>query len=122
MRILVTGSAGFINGYVVDELLRAGHHVVGIDNYSKYGPVKKSYDDNPRYAPEAYDFVYEALAHAARRLGRARADAPPSPSPTPGGGQGGGVRAHFGRLEEVVQATGASGSSLARIAAMLDSR
>jgi uncharacterized repeat protein (TIGR04138 family) len=29
---------------------------------------------DPRYAPEAYDFVYEALAHAARRLGRARAD------------------------------------------------
>ena len=49
MRILVTGSAGFINGYVVDELLRAGHDVVGIDNFSKYGPVKKSYDDNPHY-------------------------------------------------------------------------
>jgi nucleoside-diphosphate-sugar epimerase len=49
VRILVTGSAGFINGYVVDELLRAGHNVVGIDNFSKYGPVKKSYDDHPRY-------------------------------------------------------------------------
>ena len=49
MRILVMGSAGFINGYVVDELLRAGHDVVGIDNFSKYGPVKKSYDDNPHY-------------------------------------------------------------------------
>ncbi|OSC39394.1 NAD-dependent epimerase/dehydratase family protein [Mycobacterium decipiens] len=49
MKILVTGSAGFINGYVVDELLRAGHDVVGIDNYSKYGKVKKSYDDHPRY-------------------------------------------------------------------------
>ncbi|MCV7098950.1 NAD-dependent epimerase/dehydratase family protein [Mycobacterium palustre] len=49
MRVLVTGSAGFINGYVVEELLRAGHEVVGIDNYSKYGRVKKSYDDHPRY-------------------------------------------------------------------------
>ncbi|OOK77303.1 NAD dependent epimerase/dehydratase family protein [Mycobacterium kansasii] len=49
MKILVTGSAGFINGYVVEELLRAGHDVVGIDNYSKYGPVSKSYDDHPRY-------------------------------------------------------------------------
>jgi UDP-glucose 4-epimerase len=49
MKILVTGSAGFINGYVVAELLERGHEVVGIDNYSKYGPVEKSYDRHPRY-------------------------------------------------------------------------
>lgn len=49
MKILVTGSAGFICGYVVEELLSHGHFVVGIDNYSKYGKVKKSYDDNPNY-------------------------------------------------------------------------
>lgn len=49
MKILVTGSAGFINGYVVEELLNAGHEVVGIDNYSKYGPIEKSYDKHPRY-------------------------------------------------------------------------
>lgn len=49
MKILVTGSAGFICGYLVEELLRAGHEVVGVDNFSKYGPVKKSYDGHPRY-------------------------------------------------------------------------
>jgi UDP-glucose 4-epimerase len=49
MRVLVTGSAGFINGYLVEELLNSGHHVVGIDNYSKYGELKKSYDDHPNY-------------------------------------------------------------------------
>ena len=49
MRILVTGSAGFICGYLVEELLNAGHEVVGIDNFSKYGPVKKSYDNHPNY-------------------------------------------------------------------------
>lgn len=48
-RILVTGSAGFIGGYVVQELLDAGWHVVGLDNYSKYGRVEKSYDSHPRY-------------------------------------------------------------------------
>ena len=48
-RILITGSAGFIGGYVVEELLRRGHEVVGVDNYSKYGRVAKSYDDNPAY-------------------------------------------------------------------------
>ncbi len=49
MKILVTGSAGFINGYLVQELLDEGHDVVGIDNYSKYGKVEKSYDRHPRY-------------------------------------------------------------------------
>ncbi len=48
-KILVTGSAGFIGGYVVEELLQNGWHVVGIDNYSKYGEVKKSYDNHPNY-------------------------------------------------------------------------
>ena len=49
MKIMVTGSAGFVAGYLVDELLRAGHDVVGIDNYSKYGPIQKSYDNDPHY-------------------------------------------------------------------------
>ncbi len=49
MKVLVSGSAGFIGGYVVEELLNRGHEVVGIDNYSKYGKVVKSYDDNPNY-------------------------------------------------------------------------
>jgi nucleoside-diphosphate-sugar epimerase len=47
--VFITGSAGFIGGYVVKELLDRGHHVVGLDNYSKYGPVKRSYDDHPHY-------------------------------------------------------------------------
>ena len=48
-KVLITGSAGFIGGYVVEELLRRGHQVVGVDNFSKYGPVSHSYDDNPDY-------------------------------------------------------------------------
>jgi len=48
-RVLVTGSAGFIGGYVVEELLQRGYEVVGVDNESKYGPVARSYDDHPRY-------------------------------------------------------------------------
>lgn len=48
-KVLVSGSSGFIGGYVVEELLRRGHDVVGIDNFSKYGKVAKSYDDHPQY-------------------------------------------------------------------------
>ena len=49
MNILVTGSAGFICGYLVEELLKNGHTVYGIDNFSKYGKVEKSYDNDPNY-------------------------------------------------------------------------
>jgi UDP-glucose 4-epimerase len=48
-RVLVTGSAGFIGGYVVEELLSRGYEVVGLDNESKYGHVSRSFDANPAY-------------------------------------------------------------------------
>jgi UDP-glucose 4-epimerase len=48
-RALVTGSSGFIGGYVVEELLRRDYTVVGVDNHSKYGHVVKSYDRDPNY-------------------------------------------------------------------------
>ena len=47
--VLVSGSAGFIGGYLVRELLERGYDVTGIDNLSKYGRVAKSYDDHPSY-------------------------------------------------------------------------
>ena len=49
MRVLVSGASGFIGGYVVEELLARGHSVVGVDNFSKYGKVAKSFDDHPDY-------------------------------------------------------------------------
>jgi len=49
LKALVTGSSGFIAGYLVEELLGAGYEVVGLDNHSKYGEVEKSYSSHPRY-------------------------------------------------------------------------
>ena len=49
MTILVTGAAGFIGANVCRALQARGDSVVGIDNYSKYGPVRHSYDDRERY-------------------------------------------------------------------------
>jgi UDP-glucose 4-epimerase len=49
MNILVTGSKGFIAGYLIEELLNKGYNVIGIDNLSKYGDIIKSYDNNKNY-------------------------------------------------------------------------
>jgi nucleoside-diphosphate-sugar epimerase len=49
LTVFVTGSAGFIAGYLVEELLDQRHTVIGVDNFSKYGPVEKSYSKHPRY-------------------------------------------------------------------------
>jgi UDP-glucose 4-epimerase len=49
VKIVVTGSQGFIGGYLVQELLSQGHNVVGVDNYSKYGYLDKSYDNHPNF-------------------------------------------------------------------------
>ncbi len=48
-KVLVTGSAGFIGGYIVEELLNQGYAVVGLDNLSKYGRVGRSFDENPNF-------------------------------------------------------------------------
>ena len=49
VRILVTGAAGFIAGYLVEELLGAGHEVVGLDNFSQVRARRAAYDTHPRY-------------------------------------------------------------------------
>ena len=47
--VVVTGSQGFIGGYLVRELLDQGYKVIGVDNYSKYGRVKRNHDTHPLF-------------------------------------------------------------------------
>ena len=46
---LVTGSQGFIGSYVCAELLGRGYSVVGVDDYSKYGPLARPHDSHPSF-------------------------------------------------------------------------
>ena len=49
MKVLVTGSEGFIGGYIVKELINKGYEVVGIDNLSKYGKLVRSFSEDKNY-------------------------------------------------------------------------
>lgn len=49
-KVLVTGSAGFIGGYLVEELINQGYSVIGLDNLSKYGRVTRSFDNSSNYS------------------------------------------------------------------------
>lgn len=49
IKVLITGSQGFIGSYICDELLRNGYDVVGADNYSKYGKLTRGHDNHPNF-------------------------------------------------------------------------
>ena len=48
-KILITGSQGFIGSYLCAEFLERGYQVVGIDNFSKYGPITRAHDSHPNF-------------------------------------------------------------------------
>ena len=49
-KVIITGSQGFIGSYLCAEFLERGYKVVGIDNYSKYGLVKRTHDGHPNFS------------------------------------------------------------------------
>lgn len=48
-KVLLTGSEGFIGGYLVKELIKKGYYVVGIDNLSKYGTIIRNHSESKNY-------------------------------------------------------------------------
>ena len=67
MKVLMTGSAGFIAGYLVQELLDLGHSVVGVDNFSKYGPMWPANLGHPAYLFTQGDATNVELLHELMR-------------------------------------------------------
>lgn len=61
MKILLTGSQGFIGTYICNELLSNGHKVVGIDNFSKYGKLKRPQDKNKDFKLYEMDVLDKAF-------------------------------------------------------------
>ena len=53
MKILVTGTAGFIGFHVASRLLQRGDEVVGLDNINDYYDVKLKNDRLRQYGIEA---------------------------------------------------------------------
>ena len=60
MRILVTGTAGFIGFHLARRLLANGHQVLGVDNFSPYYDVTLKEDRN-RVLETSTDFRVERL-------------------------------------------------------------
>ena len=49
MKVLITGSQGFVGTYLCQELLNNGYEVIGVDNYSKYGKVIRPHDNHKNF-------------------------------------------------------------------------
>ena len=83
MKILVTGSAGFIGSHTAERLKKLGHHVIGLDNFSSYYDVALkqlnaktlaeknietlnldlSTDDLAEKLAEEWDYIFHFAAH-----------------------------------------------------------
>lgn len=59
MKIVVTGGQGFLGTYICLELLKHGHKVISIDNYSKYGEINRPQDNHSNFDLYLCDIAQE---------------------------------------------------------------
>ncbi len=64
MKILVTGSAGFIGFHLAGQLLRAGHSVVGLDNLNEYYSLELKQARLQALTDPNFSFVKLDIAHS----------------------------------------------------------
>lgn len=55
MQILITGSDGFIASSIIPKLLYQGHHVIGVDDHTRYGNITRPYHTHPAFENYVYD-------------------------------------------------------------------
>lgn len=66
MKILVTGTAGFIGFYVAKILVEAGHEVIGLDNINDYYDVNLKYGRLNESGINASDIVYNTCCQSSK--------------------------------------------------------
>ena len=83
-KVLVTGGQGFLGSYICSDLLDNGYSVVSIDNFSKYGVVKRQHDSHRNFtliqddvintpnAPELKDQDFDFIIAGAAKIGGIR--------------------------------------------------
>lgn len=59
--ILVTGSQGFIGSYITQDLLEGFYNICGIDNYSKYGKIKRKHDNHAYFKLLVADLTHKSI-------------------------------------------------------------
>ena len=65
MRVLVTGAAGFIGGWAVNELTRLGHDVIGTDKVTKPGLIQADITNFVQIREVIQQTNLEAIVHLA---------------------------------------------------------
>ena len=64
MKILVTGTAGFIGYHVAKRLLELGHQVLGLDNINDYYDVRLKYGRLAETGIAEHEIVYGRLVQS----------------------------------------------------------